>query len=127
MTRKLQDLFILLLEPWIPIVGRLSMKTRYRLITACFIVDLVLFCIVRYGLHKESYFYNTVCGIFLMFAIAIFSLDRTLVHIHWRRSMSMAWFGMCISFGGPFACIAFKLWTVGFLWRFIDPSHASGI
>lgn len=96
--RRLQDLFILLLRPWIPIVGRLSDKTRYRLITACFMTDLVLFCIVRYGLHKESYFYNTVFGIFLMFAIAILSLDRSLVHIHWRRSMWMAWFGMCVSF-----------------------------
>ena len=95
---KLQDLFILLLNPWIPIVGRIKDKVRYRLITLCFVIDLVLFCIVRYGLHKESYFYNTVCGIFVMFAIAILSLDRTLVHIHWRRSLWIAWFGMCISF-----------------------------
>lgn len=98
MIRKLQDLFILLLNPWIPIVGKLKDKTKYRWITFCFVIDLVLFCIVRYGLHKESYFYNTVLGIFLMFAIAILSLDRTLVHIRWRRSMSMAWFGMCIAF-----------------------------
>ena len=95
---KLQDLFILLLKPWIPVVGRISDKVKYRLITLCFVTDLVLFCIVRYGLHKESYFYNTVCGIFLMFAIAVLSLDRSLVHIHWRRSLWIAWFGMCISF-----------------------------
>lgn len=95
---KLQDLFILLLEPWIPVVGRISDRVKYRLITLCFVTDLVLFCIVRYGLHKESYFYNTVCGIFLMFAIAVLSLDRSLVHIHWRRSLWIAWFGMCISF-----------------------------
>lgn len=98
MIGRLQDLFILMLKPWIPIVGHLSDKLKYRMITACFVVDLVLFCIVRYGLHKESYFYNTVCGIFLMFAIAILSLDRSLEHIRWRRSMSMAWFGMCIAF-----------------------------
>ena len=98
MIAKLQDLFILLLKPWIPIVGHLSEKVKYRLITACFIVDLVLFCIVRYGLHKESYFYNTIFGVFLMFVIAILSLDRSLVHIRWRRSMTMAWFGMCIVF-----------------------------
>lgn len=98
MIAKLQDLFILLLKPWIPIVGHLSEKVKYRLITACFIVDLVLFCIVRYGLHKESYFYNTIFGVFLMFIIAILSLDRSLVHIRWRRSMTMAWFGMCIVF-----------------------------
>lgn len=98
MIAKLQDLFILLLKPWIPVVGRLSDKVKYRLITLCFVTDLVLFCIVRYGLHKESYFYNTVCGIFLMFAIAILSLDRSLIHIHWRRSLWIAWFGMCISF-----------------------------
>ncbi len=95
---KLQDLFIWLLKPWIPIVGKLSDRVKYRLITFCFMTDLVLFCIVRYGLHKESYFYNTLCGIFLMFAIAILSLDRSLVHIHWRRSLWIAWFGMCLSF-----------------------------
>lgn len=95
---KLQDLFILLLKPWIPVVGRISDKVKYRLITLCFVTDLVLFCIVRYGLHKESYFYNTVCGIFLMFAIAVLSLDRSLVHVRWRRSLWIAWFGMCLSF-----------------------------
>lgn len=79
-------------------MGRISDKVKYRLITLCFVTDLVLFCIVRYGLHKESYFYNTVCGIFLMFAIAVLSLDRSLVHIHWRRSLWIAWFGMCFSF-----------------------------
>jgi hypothetical protein len=95
---KLQDLFISLLSPWIPFVGKLSDKIKYRLITACFIADLVLFCIVRYVLHKESYFYNTVCGILLMICIAILSLDRSLVRIHWRRSMWISWFGMCIVF-----------------------------
>lgn len=98
LIRRLQELFISLLKPWIPIVGRLRDKTKYRLITVCFLIDLVLFCIVRYGLHKESYFYNTVFGILLMFIIAILSLDRSLVLIHWRRSMWMAWFGMCIAF-----------------------------
>lgn len=98
MINKLQDLFIRLLSPWIPIVGKISDKTKYRVITGCFIADLVLFCIVRYILHKESYFYNTACGIILMIIIAIFSLDRSLVRIHWRRSMWIAWFGMCTAF-----------------------------
>lgn len=98
MIGKLQDMFICLLSPWIPIVGKLSDKIKYRLITGCFIADLILFCIVRYILHKESYFYNTVFGIFLMIAIAVLSLDRSLVRIHWRRSMWIAWFGMCIVF-----------------------------
>lgn len=60
--------------------------------------DLVLFCIVRYVLLKESYFYNTVCGIFLMLMIAILSLDRALVRKPWRTSVSIAWFGMCTAF-----------------------------
>ncbi len=98
MIGKLQDLFISLLSPWIPFVGRIHEKTRYRIITVCFLADLVLFAIVRYVLHKESYFYNTVCGIFLMLAIAILSLDRSLLRVHWRRSLWMAWFGMCITF-----------------------------
>ena len=74
----LQDLFIRLLSPWIPIVRKIQPKVRYRVLTACFMADLVLFCIVRYVLMKESYFYNTVCGIFLMLVIAIFSLDKKL-------------------------------------------------
>lgn len=98
MIGKLQDLFISLLNPWIPFVGKLSDKLKYRLITLCFIADMVLFCIVRYGLNKESYFYNTTCGIILMILIAILSLDRSLVRIRWRRSLWMAWFGMCIVF-----------------------------
>lgn len=98
MTGKLQDMFISLLSPWIPFVGKLSDRIRYGVITGCFIADLVLFCIVRYVLHKESYFYNTVCGILLMIVIAVMSLDRSLVRIRWRRSMWIAWFGMCISF-----------------------------
>ncbi len=98
MIGKLQDLFISLLSPWIPFVGKLSEKVRYGIITGCFVADLVLFCIVRYVLHKESYFYNTVFGIFLMIMIAIMSLDRSLVRIHWRRSLWIAWFGMCIAF-----------------------------
>lgn len=98
MIGKLQDLFIQLLEPWIPFVGKLGEKTKYGLITLCFCLDLVLFCIVRYLLHRESYFYNTVFGIVLMICIAVLSLDRNLIRIHWRRSMWIAWFGMCIVF-----------------------------
>ncbi|MCR5692038.1 MAG: hypothetical protein K6G62_07455 [Eubacterium sp.] len=79
-------------------MGKFSKKTKYRVITACFFADIVLFCIVRYVLHKESYFYNTTCGIILMLVIAIFSLDKKLERIRWRRSMWIAWFGMCISF-----------------------------
>ena len=76
MINWLQDLFISLLSPWIPVMGKISSKVKYRLLTACFMADLVLFCIVRYVLLKESYFYNTVCGIFLMLMIALLSLDR---------------------------------------------------
>lgn len=68
------------------------------MLTVCFMADLVLFCIVRYVLLKESYFYNTACGIVLMLVIALLSLDRTLVRKPWRRSVSIAWFGMCIVF-----------------------------
>lgn len=98
MINRLQDLFISLFSPWIPIVGKIGPKVRYFLITACFMADLVLFCIVRYVLLKESYFYNTVCGIFLMLMIAILSLDRALVRKPWRTSVSIAWFGMCTAF-----------------------------
>lgn len=98
MIDKLQDLFISLLSPWIPIMGKISSKVKYRLLTGCFIADLVLFCIVRYVLQKESYFYNTACGIFLMLLIALLSLDRSLLRKPWRRSMCIAWFGMCIVF-----------------------------
>lgn len=119
MTGRLQDLFISLLNPWIPIVGKLKDKTKYRFITICFVIDLVLFCIVRYGLHKESYFYNTVCGIFLMFIIAILSLDRTLVKIRWRRSMWMAWFGMCLSFTVSDILVPKKMCGLGLILAFV--------
>lgn len=98
MTGKLQDMFISLLSPWIPFVGKISDRVRYWIITGCFMADLVLFCIVRYVLHKESYFYNTICGIMLMIVIAVMSLDRSLVRVRWRRSLWIAWFGMCIAF-----------------------------
>lgn len=98
MINWLQDLFISLLSPWIPFMGRIHAKTKYRLLTACFMADLVLFCIVRYVLLKESYFYNTVCGIFLMLAIALLSLDKKLERKPWRRSVCVAWFGMCAMF-----------------------------
>ena len=98
MIGKLQDMFISLLNPWIPFVGKIKDRTKYNIITACFFAMLVLFCIVRYVLYKESYFYNTACGIVLMIVIAIMSLDRSLVRIHWRRSVWIAWFGMCIAF-----------------------------
>lgn len=98
MINWLQDLFTDLLSPWIPIMGKISSKVKYRLLTVCFIADLVLFCIVRYVLLKESYFYNTVCGIFLMLIIALLSLDKELVRKPWRTSMCVSWFGMCIVF-----------------------------
>lgn len=98
MINWLQDLFTDLLSPWIPIMGKISSKIKYRLLTACFMADLVLFCIVRYVLLKESYFYNTVCGIFLMILIALLSLDKELVRKPWRTSMCVAWFGMCTVF-----------------------------
>ena len=104
MIDKLQDLFISLLSPWIPIMGKISSKVKYRLLTGCFIADLVLFCIVRYVLQKESYFYNTACGIFLMLLIALLSLDRSLLRKPWRRSMCIAWFGMCIGFTRSAVC-----------------------
>ena len=116
---KLQDLFISLLGPWIPIMGRISDKIKYRVITGCFMADLVLFCIVRYILHRESYFYNTVCGIFLMLLIAIFSLDRSLVRVHWRRSMWIAWFGMCIAFTVSDILVPKKVCGLGIILAFI--------
>lgn len=42
MIYRLQDIFIDLFRPWIPIMGKLSEKIKYRVITLCFIVDLVL-------------------------------------------------------------------------------------
>lgn len=116
---RLQDLFISLLSPWIPIMGKISPKVRYRLLTACFMADLVLFCIVRYVLLKESYFYNTVCGIFLMIMIALLSLDRTLVHKPWRNSIGIAWFGMCIAFTVSDLLVSKKACGLGIILAFV--------
>ena len=119
MIGKLQDLFISLMSPWIPLVGKLNDKTKYRLITLCFMADLVLFCIVRYVLHKESYFYNTVFGIFLMIIIALLSLDRSLVRIHWRRSLWIAWFGMCAAFTVSDLLVPKKVCGLGLVLAFV--------
>lgn len=128
MMNRLQDLFISLLSPWIPIMGKISSKIRYRLLSVCFFADLVLFCIVRFLLHKESYFYNTTCGIVLMILIALLSLDKKLEHKPWRRSMGVAWFGMCIVFTisdvfvmkkacGLGIILAFVFTAVFFVWQ----------
>lgn len=119
MINRLQDLFISLLSPWIPIMGRISSKTKYRLLTMCFIADLVLFCIVRYVLLKESYFYNTVCGIFLMLMIALLSLDRGLERKPWRKSMAVAWFGMCIAFTVSDLLVSKKACGLGIILAFV--------
>ncbi len=119
MINGLQDLFISLLSPWIPIMGKLTAKTKYRLLTACFIADLVLFCIVRYVLQKESYFYNTACGIFLMLFIALLSLDRTLERKPWRKSMCVAWFGMCITFTVSDLLVSKKACGLGIILAFV--------
>lgn len=98
MIYRYQDFLISLLSPFIRISNHFSSKLRYRLITVCFIIDIILFCIVRYLLHKDSYFYNTVCGIFIMVLIAFLSLDKQLVRIRWRRSVWLSWFGLCFAF-----------------------------
>ncbi|MBO5175254.1 MAG: O-antigen ligase family protein [Eubacterium sp.] len=117
----LQDLFIRLLSPWIPIVRKIQPKVRYRVLTACFMADLVLFCIVRYVLMKESYFYNTVCGIFLMLVIAIFSLDKKLERRKWHKGLSVAWFGMCIMFTISDFLVSKKACGLGIILAFVLP------
>ncbi|MBO5489472.1 MAG: hypothetical protein J5972_06175 [Eubacterium sp.] len=119
MINFLQDWFISLFSPWIPIMGKINEKIKYRVITLCFIADLILFCIVRYVLHKESYFYNTTGGIILMLIIAIFSLDRSLERIHWRRSMWIAWFGMCIAFTVSDIIVPKKVCGLGVILAFV--------
>ncbi len=119
MVNGLQDIFIGLLSPWIPIMGKISTKTKYRLLTACFIADLVLFCIVRYVLQKESYFYNTTCGIILMICIALLSLDRKLERKPWRKSMCVAWFGMCITFTISDLLVSKKACGLGIILAFV--------
>ncbi len=115
----LQDIFISLLSPWIPIMGKISPKVKYRLLTMCFIADLVLFCIVRYVLQKESYFYNTACGILLMLIIALLSLDRTLVRKPWRPLVSVAWFGMCAVFTVSDLLVSKKMCGLGIILAFV--------
>ena len=115
----LQDLFIRLLSPWIPFVRKIQPKVRYRVLTACFMADLVLFCIVRYVLMKESYFYNTICGIFIMILIAIFSLDRKLERRTWHKGLSVAWFGMCILFTISDFLVSKKACGLGIILAFV--------
>ncbi len=109
----LQDIYIDLLSPWIPFVSRIPEKWRLRLITCLFMADIMLFGIVRYVLHRESYFYNTTLGIFLMIAIAILSLDGELKRVRWHRSLWIAWFGMCIAFTVSDAIVPKKVCGLG--------------
>lgn len=119
MINWLQDMFIGLLSPWIPIMGKIQPKIKYRLLSACFIADLVLFCIVRYVLQKESYFYNTACGIILMLIIALLSLDRKLERKPWRKNMCVAWFGMCIVFTISDIFVSKKACGLGIILAFV--------
>ncbi|MCR5798090.1 MAG: O-antigen ligase family protein, partial [Eubacterium sp.] len=119
MINWLQEKYISLLSPWIPIMGKVNSKIKYRLLTACFFVDLVLFCIVRYVLHKESYFYNTICGFVIMFAIAILSLDRKLEKKTWRRSICVSWFGMCALFTLSDFLVTKKVCGLGLVLAFV--------
>ncbi len=98
MINRIQDYYIELFSLWIPFVNKISPKIRQRLITALFVVDVVLFCVVRYVLKRESYFYNTICGMFLILAISILSLGDKLERKPWRKSIFVAWFGMCLVF-----------------------------
>lgn len=115
----LQDLFISLLSPWVPVMGKIRPKIKYFLLTVCFVADLVLFCIVRYVLLKESYFYNTVCGIFLMILIALLSLDKKLERKPWRKSVSVAWFGMCTVFTVSDLLVSKKACGLGIILAFV--------
>ena len=96
-------------------------KSRKKLntITVCFIVEIILSCIVRYGLNKESYIYNTLIGIFILFIITILSLDKSLKRVHWRRSMCIAWFGMCLVFTISDIFIPKKICGLGIILAFI--------
>lgn len=111
----LQDLYISLLSPWIPYTSRIPEKWRLRLITACFMADIVLFGIVRYVLRRESYFYNTTLGIFLMITIAVLSINGELKRVRWHRSMWITWFGMCIAFTVSDAMVPKKVCGLGII------------
>lgn len=121
MVEKVQSIYISLLEGFIPFVGKLSDKIKYGIITACFVADLILFCIVRYGLHKESYFYNTVFGIAIMLVITILSLDKKLSFVKWRRSMFFSWMFMCIAFTVSDIVVSKKCCGLGVLLAFLFP------
>ena len=116
---RLQDLFISLLSPWIPIMGRIRPKVKYRLLTACFVADLVLFCIVRYVLLKESYFYNTACGIIL-------ALVFTGVFFVWQNHSrkDLLWKAFKDAVKGSFLLMA----VISFLFRpFFEGGRYAGI
>lgn len=115
----LQGMFIRLLSPWIPFVNRISEKWRMRLLTGCFFSILVLFAIVRYVLYRESYFLNTTLGVLIMFAIAILSLDKELKKVHWRRSVWIVWFGMCIAFTVSDILVPKKMCGLGIILAFV--------
>ena len=116
----LQDRYIDLLEPFKPWVMRIPVTLRYKLITLCFMADILLFGIVRFVLDRGSYIYNTILGIILMMIIAVLSLDKGgLKRVHWRRSVWIAWFGMCAVFTASDILVAKSVCGLGLVLAFV--------
>ncbi len=97
MINKMQDLYISLFAPFIRLSNRISDKVRYAGLTACFIINIIMFCIVQLVLKKENYFYNSFCGIFLLMVIIFLLLDKPLKRIPWHRGMFVIWMLLSIT------------------------------
>lgn len=96
MINKLQDMYISMFTPFIRYSNRLSERFHYYGLTVCFVINIIMFCIVELVLRKENYFYNSFCGILLLFVIIFLSLDKELKRIPWRRGICFFWFLTCI-------------------------------
>lgn len=96
MIGKIQDMYISLFSPFIRLSNRLNEKVRYGGLTVCFIINIIMFCIVQLVLKKENYFYNSLGGIVLLFVIIFLSLDGPLKRISWRPFVCIMWFTTCI-------------------------------
>lgn len=96
MIDKIQDMYIKLFEPLIPLSRRINDNARYAGITVCFIINIIMFCIVQMVLGKDNYFYNTLGGMFLLMILLFLSLDKSLNRVKWRPVVCFVWFLMCV-------------------------------
>ena len=92
MINLLQDIFLVLYGPMIPIAQKLSVKVKNLLITGCFLALMFEFYLVRIFANGVTHYrYYTLIGCILMYAIGVFSIDKTLRRLEYYKMTAWSW------------------------------------